>query len=59
MNKQWRKQVGAKKVVDWPSKNRIAGKGNFGVATAIKNNAFSIGYVDYADAKKMSWIWLL
>jgi phosphate transport system substrate-binding protein len=52
MNKQWRKQVGAKKVVDWPSKNRIAGKGNFGVATAIKNNAFSIGYVDYADAKK-------
>jgi phosphate transport system substrate-binding protein len=52
MNKEWRKKYGAKKVVDWPSKNRIAGKGNFGVATAIKSNAFSIGYVDYADAKK-------
>lgn len=52
MNKEWRKKFGAKKVVDWPSTNRIAGKGNFGVATAIKSNAFSIGYVDYADAKK-------
>jgi len=52
MNKEWRKSIGAKKVVAWPSKNRIAGKGNFGVATAIKSNAFSIGYVDYADAKK-------
>ncbi|ORU91668.1 MAG: phosphate ABC transporter substrate-binding protein PstS [Cycloclasticus sp. symbiont of Bathymodiolus heckerae] len=52
MNKEWRKKFGAKKVVEWPSKNRIAGKGNFGVATAIKSNAYSIGYVDYADAKK-------
>ena len=52
MNKTWRKQFRAKKVVEWPSKNRIAGKGNFGVATAVKSNAFSIGYVDYADAKK-------
>ena len=52
MNLEWRRTIGAKKVVAWPSKNRIAGKGNFGVATAIKNNAFSIGYVDYADAKK-------
>jgi len=52
MNQEWRESIGAKKVVAWPSKNRIAGKGNFGVATAIKSNAFSIGYVDYADAKK-------
>jgi len=52
MNQEWRETIGAKKVIAWPSKNRIAGKGNFGVATAIKNNAFSIGYVDYADAKK-------
>jgi phosphate transport system substrate-binding protein len=52
MNKEWRKKIGAKKLVDWPSKNRIAGKGNFGVATAVKSNAFSFGYVDYADAKK-------
>lgn len=52
MSPEWRSSVGAKKLVDWPSKNRIAGKGNFGVATAIKSNPFSIGYVDYADAKK-------
>ena len=52
MNQEWRETMGAKKVVSWPTKNRIAGKGNFGVATAIKNNGFSIGYVDYADAKK-------
>ncbi|PCH84862.1 MAG: phosphate ABC transporter substrate-binding protein PstS [Piscirickettsiaceae bacterium] len=52
MNQEWRETIGAKKVVAWPSKNRIAGKGNFGVATAIKSNGFSIGYVDYADAKK-------
>lgn len=52
MNKTWRKRFGAKKTIDWPVQNRIAGKGNFGVATAIKSNAFSVGYVDYADAKK-------
>lgn len=50
MSSVWRSHFGAKKQLNWPMKNRIAGKGNFGVSTAIKTNAFSIGYVDYADA---------
>ncbi len=52
MNSVWRSHYGAKKMVDWPMDNRIGGKGNFGVSTAIKTNPYSIGYVDYADAVK-------
>jgi phosphate transport system substrate-binding protein len=52
MNSVWRRHFGAKKTVNWPMKNRVAGKGNFGVSTAIKTNKYSIGYVDYADAVK-------
>ncbi|GAB6033855.1 phosphate ABC transporter substrate-binding protein PstS [Galenea microaerophila] len=50
MNSVWRTHYGAKKALNWPAPNRIAGKGNFGVSTAIKTNPYSIGYVDYADA---------
>ncbi len=50
MNPAWAKRFGAKKAINWPMTNRVAGKGNFGVSTAIKTNAYSIGYVDYADA---------
>ena len=50
MNTTWKKRFGAKKILNWPMKNHIAGKGNFGVSTAIKNNDYSLGYVDYADA---------
>jgi len=50
MNHAWAKRFGAKKAVNWPMQNRVAGKGNFGVSTAIKTNTYSIGYVDYADA---------
>ena len=50
MNAKWKEKFGAKKILNWPMKNRVAGKGNFGVSTAIKTNDFSIGYVDYADA---------
>ncbi len=50
MNSVWRSHFGAKKAINWPMPNQIAGKGNFGVSTAIKKNPYSIGYVDYADA---------
>lgn len=50
MNSVWRTHFGAKKALNWPAPNRIAGKGNFGVSTAIKTNPYAIGYVDYADA---------
>lgn len=52
MNSQWAKQFGAKKLINWPMANRVAGKGNFGVSTAIKTNPYSIGYVDFADARE-------
>jgi len=51
----WRKRFGARKLINWPTDAQdrgIAGKGNFGVSAAIKTNNYSIGYVDYADAKK-------
>ncbi|WP_456479250.1 phosphate ABC transporter substrate-binding protein PstS [Nautilia sp.] len=53
----WRKKFGARKLINWPTDadgRGIAGKGNFGVSAAIKTNDYSIGYVDYADAKKNS-----
>jgi len=55
MNRVWNKKYGAKKTVNWPTDEQgrgIAGKGNFGVSSAIKTNEYSIGYVDYADAVK-------
>ncbi|MEO1942135.1 MAG: phosphate ABC transporter substrate-binding protein PstS [Campylobacterales bacterium] len=51
----WNKKFGARKLVNWPTDAEgrgIAGKGNFGVSAAIKTNPYSIGYLDYADAKK-------
>jgi len=55
MSNEWRKKFGARKLINWPTDAQgrgIAGKGNFGVSAAIKTNQYSIGYVDYADAKK-------
>jgi len=34
----------------WPT-DQVAGNGNAGVATAVKQTAGAIGYVDYSDAK--------
>jgi len=51
----WRRTYGARKLINWATDAQgrgIAGKGNFGVSAAIKTNKYSIGYVDYADAKK-------
>ena len=55
MSSIWRKYYGAKKLINWPTDDQgrgVAGKGNFGVSAAIKTNPYSIGYVDYSDAKK-------
>jgi len=55
MSNVWRKNYGARKLINWPTDAQgrsVAGKGNFGVSAAIKTNEYSIGYVDYADAKK-------
>ncbi|HRF72710.1 MAG TPA: phosphate ABC transporter substrate-binding protein PstS [Accumulibacter sp.] len=44
-------EVGVGKTVNWPT-NGIGGKGNPGVAANVQKIVGTIGYVDYADAKK-------
>ena len=46
----WQGSVGASDTVEWPV--GMGGKGNDGVAAFIKQTAGSIGYVEYAYAKK-------
>ena len=50
----WAAKVGAGKSVAWPV--GVGGKGNPGVAGAVKNNKGSIGYVEqaYAETNKLS-----
>lgn len=49
-NGNWAKAVGASDSVNWPA--GIGGKGNDGVAAFVKQTIGSIGYVEYAFAKK-------
>lgn len=48
---EWRSTYGADKSINWPGKQHVGGKTNTGVAALIKQTPYSIGYVDYADAK--------
>ncbi|WP_313951072.1 phosphate ABC transporter substrate-binding protein PstS [Accumulibacter sp.] len=45
------REVGAGKTVNWPV-NGIGGKGNPGVAANVQKIVGTIGYVDFADARK-------
>ena len=47
----WAKNFGTKKSVNWPGDHHIGGKSNSGVAALIKQTPYSVGYIDYADAK--------
>lgn len=52
---EWAEKVGAGKTVDWPVDKLgrgVGGKGNQGVATAVKQNLYSIGYVELSYALK-------
>lgn len=51
VSKDWKKQYGAKKSLNWPGTQHIGGKTNSGVAALLKQTPFSVGYIDYADAK--------
>ena len=51
VSKTWRKTYGAKKSLSWPGDHHIGGKTNSGVAALIKQTKYSVGYIDYADAK--------
>jgi phosphate transport system substrate-binding protein len=48
---EWRSSFGADKTISWPGKQHIGGKTNTGVAALIKQTPYSIGYVDFADAR--------
>lgn len=51
VSKKWRKKFGAKKSLSWPGNHHIGGKHNSGVAALLKQTPYSVGYIDYADAK--------
>ena len=51
VSKKWRKTYGAKKSLSWPGDHHIGGKTNSGVAALLKQTSYSVGYIDYADAK--------
>ena len=51
VDKKWRKKYGAKKSLSWPGNHHIGGKTNSGVAALLKQTKYSVGYIDYADAK--------
>lgn len=47
----FKSEVGVGKSVNWPA-NGIGGKGNAGVAANVQKIVGTIGYVDFADARK-------
>ncbi|MBU3601065.1 phosphate ABC transporter substrate-binding protein PstS [Polynucleobacter sp. AM-25C3] len=48
----WKDAVGAGAAVKWPAASSVGGKGNEGVAANVSRVKNSIGYVEYAYAKK-------
>jgi phosphate transport system substrate-binding protein len=50
-SKQWKNEYGYHAILDWPGNQNIGGNHNSGVAALIKENPYSLGYADYADAK--------
>ena len=52
VNANWKSTVGAGAAVKWPAASSVGGKGNEGVAANVSRIKNSIGYVEYAYAKK-------
>ncbi len=52
VSKAWADKVGKGAAVKWPAGSSIGGKGNEGVAANVTRVKGSIGYVEYAYAKK-------
>jgi phosphate transport system substrate-binding protein len=52
---QWKTTVGKSTSVNWPV--GIGGKGNEGVAGAVSQNPYSIGYVEFIYAEKNNLPW--
>ncbi len=58
VSKTWKDKVGVATSVNWP--NGLGAKGNEGVAGEVKNNVYSIGYVEYiyAAKNKLGFAWM-
>jgi phosphate transport system substrate-binding protein len=52
VSKEWSTKVGKGAAVKWPAATSVGGKGNEGVAANVSRVKGSIGYVEYAYAKK-------
>ncbi len=52
ISKEWLDTVGRGAAVKWPAATSVGGKGNEGVAANVSRTKGSIGYVEYAYAKK-------
>ncbi len=52
VSKDWLDTVGRGPAVKWPASTSIGGKGNEGVAANVTRTKGSLGYVEYAYAKK-------
>ena len=52
VNAKWKETVGAGAAVKWPAASSVGGKGNEGVSANVSRVKNSIGYVEYAYAKK-------
>jgi phosphate transport system substrate-binding protein len=52
ISKEWADTVGRGAAVKWPASTSVGGKGNEGVAANVSRIKGSIGYVEYAYAKK-------
>jgi phosphate transport system substrate-binding protein len=51
-SKTWADKIGKGNAVKWPAASSVGGKGNEGVAANVRRVKGSIGYVEYAYAKK-------
>ena len=52
VSKEWADSVGKGAAVKWPAPTSVGGKGNEGVAANVSRVKGSLGYVEYAYAKK-------
>jgi phosphate transport system substrate-binding protein len=52
VSKPWAEKMGKGAAVKWPAASSVGGKGNEGVAANVGRVKNSIGYVEYAYAKK-------
>jgi phosphate transport system substrate-binding protein len=52
VSKEWADTVGKGAAVKWPAPTSVGGKGNEGVAANVSRVKGSLGYVEYAYAKK-------